>query len=197
MSDDSGIAIPPRELWFLRNVYIPWKFWSMTWESSRDLFLKETEKILDLVRGLSLDQMNHPIFVNRLMGLQESSRVWSAGMLLDHLNRMNRVVVQIIPALRSDKMLVSEFNADVLRPAPGHGMETLAKFDLICKEFKSEITNYVLREPSTLQFKHHWYGPLDQQQWMKVTALHMNLHRRQLELILKEVLKVSEETHEE
>ncbi|NDD92968.1 hypothetical protein EBZ37_12905, partial [bacterium] len=83
LKPDSGLPLFERLM--ARYFFLPVKARQTTWEQSNRFFERETEKILRLVQSLTLHQMQTPVLIARIQGIENSSRFWSPAMVLEHL----------------------------------------------------------------------------------------------------------------
>ena len=63
------------------------------------LFSDELQTILTLVEGVSVDSAARPVLIDRIRGIEDSSRHWSVYMTLDHLRIVNLGMVGVIVLL--------------------------------------------------------------------------------------------------
>ncbi len=83
--DQPGAGLPAYETFLLRYIKLPRFVSTMTWHSAVELFRDEGRKVFALVDLLSDEQLLTPVLIDRLRGMEDSSRNWSPAMTMEHL----------------------------------------------------------------------------------------------------------------
>jgi hypothetical protein len=187
--------IPPPSLeapgkglpWLERQVAKALVFWQANRSSpqqSSQQFQKEHEQILHRVATVSNGQWQTPVLIKRLQGLEDSSRYWSLSMVLEHLRIVNLATLANLRLLTSGETPTKVIRIEAVKPDPNSSPLVLSHYSEACETY--------LRETRTLDFSqadrthaHPWFGPMTAAQWHFMMGFHMNLHRRQIEAILK------------
>jgi hypothetical protein len=177
-----GAGVPSLELLWLRP-----GFWMLQrlWSDDRAarVFEKEADRILPLVDGLTPEQGARRVLIKRLPGIEDSSRFWSAFMVLEHLRIVNDGMARIIETLSRGHRVPGEVSTAAVKPAAGIGLEAVKRFQNGVGDF-TDRTRAVLPSASRVRHAHPWFGPLDAHGWHCLAAMHQGIHRRQLEAIL-------------
>jgi hypothetical protein len=192
MNSKPKLAAPgaglPRIERFVAKRMICWKAARTTREQASSVFEQQRELILHLLQGRDPTTLAQPVLIKRLPGLEDSSRYWSLLMVVDHLRIVNRDIAGVIACLGAGRLPEREASTAGVKPSPQVSHHVIAEFDQGCRDF----TNSVAAVPdlkTTLKFPHPWFGPLDAATWHFMTGFHMQLHFKQMELILAGLAK--------
>jgi hypothetical protein len=152
---------------------------SLTWQ-----FEREHARILELVRNCHPDDAARPVLIQRLAGMEDSSRNWSMFMTLEHLRIVNGAVAQAIRLLAAGKTPPNAASTAAVKPPPGVGPETIDAFHAGCQNYLVTVEE-IPHLKTAMRYAHPWFGPLDAAGWHAMAAFHMALHRRQIEKIVE------------
>jgi len=178
-----GAGLPTVELWIARLIF-SWQWRRLSRERIAEKFIQERDVILKLAKGCPAEVAAERRLIRRLPGIEDSSRYWSVYMTLDHLNIVNRVTTITIRGLaqgHAPKMKGSTAN---VKPSPQADAAAIEAFSNTCEEFLTR-TREIADLHTEARHAHPWFGPLDAAGWQAMVAMHMNLHRRQIERILE------------
>jgi DinB superfamily len=150
----------------------------------RAAYLQERERIHSLVAPLDRTTAEARVLIKRLPGLEDSSRYWSVGMTLDHLRIVNQAITQIVSALYLGIVPPGRASTAEVKPDPSVGPEVVTDYEASCDAWLATLDK-APSIPSTTRFPHPWFGPLDAKGWTALQALHLAIHRRQIEQILR------------
>ncbi len=180
--DPPGAGLPAYERWIVRPL-----FRVLRAVKSRQEFMakfeEERQAILTMVADLPPKSGKKPVLIDRVQGMEDSSRYWSVYMTLDHLRIVNLSIAQVIKILASGDEVIPVVSVADVKPDPSVGVE-------IVKAFRQSARLYqrALRDLPTLKtsrrHRHPWFGELDAAGWHALTALHLKIHRKQIERIL-------------
>ena len=184
-----GAGLPLFERLVARYFFLPVKSRQTTWEQSHRFFERETEKIMQLTQGLSLERLQTPVLIKRIVGIEDSSRFWSPAMVLEHLMivapAMSRVIVEL------SRGVVPHVEVDIANVKPQAEMSP-EKLSTVREAFfgsmqtvKRQLTEEVKNRTSRARLRHPWFGPLSAREWNWLLASHQRIHRRQIEEIQK------------
>ncbi len=158
----------------------------MSWEKTAAVFQKENVRILAMAESLRPEQLTERVLVPPQQGLEDSSRHWSAIMVLEHLLITHGAMKQFVVALSHGKAI--DVVADVAKvkptgePAPEH---VLADFKKMTAEIMTDIDGAVGDRKAKALHLHPWLGPLNAHGWRCLMAVHSSVHRRQMRNIVK------------
>jgi hypothetical protein len=143
----------------------------------------ETRITLALAARLPEAQAHQPVLVPRPTGLEDSSRHWSAGMVLQHLVIVTEGIHGIAQALADDAGFEREVRIAEVKPQPGAGPEQGPLLQAAVDRYLAQIDALpTLR--TAARHAHPWFGPLDLHGWHALAAMHAFAHRRQLARIV-------------
>lgn len=149
-------------------------------------FEHERRTIASLYTGLDASALGIRVLVPRLRGLEDSSRFWSVWMTLDHLRIVNDSITGVIDELTRGRVPQGTASTAAVKPSEQVGGEVVTAYEASCDRLVQLVApKLTLR--TELQFAHPWFGPLDAAGWHAMSAIHMGIHRGQIERILREV----------
>lgn len=148
------------------------------------LFADERDKIFRIIRSCDDETGCRRVLIKRLRGMEDSSRFWSPFMTLDHLRITNDAFSSVIPALAAGVVPPRKASTAAVKPSADAGAESVDAFEQSCEKFL-ETTGRITDLQTPTRYEHPWFGPLDAAGWHLIGGVHMGLHRRQLEEILR------------
>ncbi|MCW1915335.1 DinB family protein [Luteolibacter sp. GHJ8] len=146
-------------------------------------FLSGAGAILELVTGLDEARLRRRVLVERVPGMEDSSRYWSPGMIVQHLAIVDRGVLMLVHGLLVGKLPGQSRGPADVKPSPDAGPESLDLF----RDTTASWAKFLGKAESlcgTIQHPHPWFGPLDAHHWFCVAVQHHEIHRMQLEAVL-------------
>ena len=144
---------------------------------------RETEAALAMAARLPESLACEPVLLARVTGLEDSSRCWSANMVLQHLVIVDTGIRQLAEALSGNTAFGREVRIAEVKPVPGAGAEQQGLLRAAVDDYVRLIdTLGDLRTP--LRHAHPWFGELDLRGWHALSAMHTLAHRRQLQRIV-------------
>jgi DinB superfamily len=148
------------------------------------LLARERETILKLVDCCDAEAGSRRVLIDRLRGMEDSSRFWSVFMTLDHLRIVNLAVSEVIRLLGVGQVPAGEARTADVKPDAGVDHQVIGDFERSCERVvhcAAAVPN--LKTPR--RFAHPWFGTLDGAGWHFLAGVHLQLHRRQIEQILR------------
>ena len=146
-------------------------------------FKFEARKIMALVGRASAAQATVPVLIDRVVGIEDSSRCWSVFMVLDHLRIVDEGMTQIIETLTDDRLFGQEVRIQDVKPSPQSGSETVDRLLNAVDRYESTVTRLGTLG-RRVHHPHPWFGPMTAHDWHCLAAIHHWVHRRQLERIV-------------
>ena len=178
-----GAGVP----WFERQlIHLALKLLSVMRDKDTlaDLFLTESDKIISLVEQFEDEDLTKRVLIDRLRGIEDSSRDWSAMMTLEHLNIVNTGLMGIIRTLLHPKGgQLPAVKIENVKPSEDAGVEMIDAFALNNQKVLKQLVQIKSMEPSATH-PHPWFGEFKAKHWLCLLAVHMKLHRKQIEKIL-------------
>jgi len=184
-----GAGLPKIERFFA-NLMIHWKAKRTSREKAVATFAKERESILKLLHTTSTECLTKPILIKRLPGLEDSSRYWSMLMTMDHLRIVNDQINGVIVSLCAGQLPTGTASTAAVKPSDQVNTSSIAAFETSCADFEKTVA-FQSDLKTTLTFPHPWFGPMNAAAWHFMAGFHMQLHRKQMELILAGLCKTS------
>ncbi len=154
--------------------------WTSTREAFTAQFELERRVIAGLYCGRNEDTLRRPVIIPRLRGLEDSSRFWSVYMTLDHAANRQHVDRGGHQGIDAGARTAGPGQYGGRQTYWGQGPEVITPYEASCDGLLSEVAAHpVLKTPN--RFAHPWFGPLDAAGWHAPRAIHMGIHRAQIE----------------
>lgn len=178
-----GAGLPAYELAWLR-VFMHLAYGLTPQEAALGWFKREAENILALACGIPAEQGGVPVLIDRIPGIEDSSRNWSVFMVLDHLRIVNTGVSRILETLQHDRPFTTVIRIQDVKPRQDAGPETIGQFVQAASDYEATIRRLgkLGKRPS---HPHPWFGPMAAHDWHVFAGIHQWLHRRQIACIAK------------
>ncbi len=179
-----GAGLPFFEWMISRYFLLPRAYRKMTWENADAVFQKQGRILVELTQNISAGQLQKPVLIDRVPGIEDSSRYWSPGMVLEHLiivgSSMMRGIVElsrgIVPAIKPDVAAV--------KPTGAYGAGAVGVFQSFLAQYADTVNREVADRNSRATLSHPWFGDMNAHQWHCLAALHQAIHRKQMQRIL-------------
>ncbi len=181
-----GAGLPLIERFLQKFVIFPMLCKITTFDSAIRIFEKESKLLLREVALIPTPLRDRRILVPRLPAIEDSSRFWSAAMVLEHLIIVGgniKIVAQHLVRGETPPGLADV--AAVKPPGDLPGPECIEKFKIYSDDFLKTIRSMRGDQWATTTFNHPWFGPLTVHKWICLAAIHQRIHRRQIEAIIK------------
>lgn len=177
-----GAGLPTLERWISRTLLQALRIF-LSKDALTRWLRRETEIVLALAASLPAAQANQPVLVPRVAGLEDSSRGWSANMVLRHLVIVDTGIRQIAEAFSDNNPFDREVRIAEVKPELTAGAEQHALLRAAVDDYARLIDRLGdLRSP--LRHAHPWFGQLDLRGWHALAAMHTTAHRRQMQRIV-------------
>ncbi len=177
-----GAGLPGIELQIARMLFTL-RAWTHDRQRIDALFRHERALVADLVRSCPAGRLSERVLIPRPRGLEDSSRHWSVLMTLEHLRIVNLACASIIRELSEGRVPVGKASTADVKPSPDVTESVLATYEASCDEVLAAVASAKnLDDPA--RFPHPWFGPMSARRWHVLAAVHLGLHRKQLEAIL-------------
>lgn len=181
----AGAGLPASELAWLRILF-RCACRVMSRNAGLKWFTFEAKKMRALAEQVSAAQATVPVLIDRVVGIEDSSRYWSVFMVFDHLRIIDEGLTHIVHALSRDRVVKQEVRIQDVKPSPQSGPETIDRFVKAVDGYGAMLT----RLPTLGRRVHHlhpWFGPMTAHDWHCLAAIHHWVHRRQLERIVEQL----------
>jgi len=179
-----GAGLPVVQKFLLRYLLFPAFCRTNTWQKALAKFQAEGDRIVALAERLSPEQLQERVLVKAPMGIEDSSRYWSAAMVLEHLIEVgSRVATGIVELTHGEQVTVSSDIADV-KPTGGKGSQIVEEYKAFLRDYAHTLNEDAGDWKSAQTHGHPWFGELDAHQWACLGAVHQSIHRKQMERIV-------------
>jgi hypothetical protein len=177
-----GAGLPGLELQIARILFTL-RAWTHDRPRIDALFRCERTLVAELVNRCPAGRLGERVLIPRPRGLEDSSRHWSVLMTLEHLRLVNLACASIIRELSEGRVPVGKASTADVKPSPDVTESVLATYEASCDEVLAAVAS--ARDlDNAARFPHPWFGPMSARRWHVLAAVHLVLHRRQLEAIL-------------
>ena len=178
-----GAGLPKIELFISRAMFV-WLGRKATREGVSARFQKERGAISRLVRSIDTDAAARRILIRRVPGMEDSSRYWSILMTLEHLHLIHEMMSRIIDALAKGALPPGKVSTANVKPRPGVTAAVISEYEMSCDKLLATATAAPNLKTS-MRHEHPWFGPLDAAGWHMLAAVHLGIHRAQIERIIQ------------
>lgn len=182
-----GAGIPLREKFYVRFVLLPRELKEKSWETIEAQFNQETIRILEMTEPLTDARLAERVLVDRIPGIEDSSRLWSAAMVMDHLQFVGEGMFEIMKCLTQGRIPGVNVDTADLKPSPARDVaQVRSEFRAFAHTFIPEVKAMFAEgdRESKLTHLHPWFGRLSTKGWFWVMTAHQGVHRRQIQAIL-------------
>lgn len=176
-----GAGLPKPEL-TIANALFRFRLLTGGRESFEARFRRERESIANLVGKCDAEMASKRVLIERVRGLEDSSRYWSVWMTLDHLRIVNGQIAKVIGALAQGVVPPGKASTAKVKPSAAVSGEVVASYEAACDELLKTVAA-VADLKTKVRFRHPWFGPLDAFGWHALAGHHMGIHRAQIERI--------------
>lgn len=181
-----GAGLPWYHNLMLRYFVGPFVADKTDWNVSEQTFHKVNGRILKEIENLSEKQLATKVLVPPQMGLEDSSRYWSAAMVLEHLVIVSEAVTNGIVELSNGRVPPVKVDIAAVKPLGSMPVnEAVAEFKLLVTDDFKKFLQQVGNKNSELNLTHPWFGPFKARQWFWLLGTHHGLHLKQLREIRK------------
>jgi len=147
-------------------------------------FRDQAMRAIDAVSLLSEEAGRRRVLVPRFLGIEDSSRNWSAYMVLEHLVIVDSAIAAALPQLYAGHELITEVRVEDVKPVPEAGPEQMEDLAKLVERY-ADIVEKLGNLRAGIAYPHPWFGPLSAAQWHALAAVHNGVHRRHIERIVK------------
>ena len=178
-----GAGLPKIELLIARLLFA-WRRTRGGRNSFNTSFQRERGHVRRLIGGLNADTASRRVLIQRIPGLEDSSRYWSVWMTLDHLRIIHLGIARTIAKLARGVVPPGKASTAAVKPSPEVTAAVVAEFEKSCEDLVATVA--AVKDLNTpARYAHPWFGPLDAAGWYAMAAVHLQLHRQQIGRILE------------
>ena len=130
--------MPTVELWLGRLIFT-WNRRNATRASVNARFQAEREKIADLVSQCGPDAATRRVLIQRVRGLEDSSRYWSVLMTLDHLRIIHTQMGRIIKSLAAGNVPPGKASTANVKPGVDVTPAVIPEYEQSCDQLLATV----------------------------------------------------------
>lgn len=180
-----GAGLGVIEGWLARHVVFPFFCRTTSFEKATLIFEVEGRRIEDLCGLFTPEQFTRRVLVPPMQGIEDSSRHWSAAMLVEHVVTVGTAVSKVLVFISRGQVPPFKVDIAAIKPQGNRGPAVMADFRKLLAEYPEFVRKDLPRPVDAPRFAHPWFGELDIHRWHCLAAGHLRIHRRQLEMIRK------------
>jgi hypothetical protein len=179
-----GAGIPFPQRIFLRWILNPFVAGREDPALSDRRFERLHEKIEKTYLEIPEALRGKKVLVPPQRGLEDSSRYWSAAMVLEHLEIVERGVAGIIVELSHKRSPTQTVSTALVKPVSGMTPgEALLRFRVLRADFLPNLHAKIGDLNARGTHRHPWFGPFTARKWNWLLGIHAGIHLRQLRAI--------------
>jgi hypothetical protein len=157
----------------------------LTWDGAPDLLEAQANRLLTAATEFTEEQLTCRVLVPRQIGLEDSSRFYSYGMVLEHLTIIGGHVGRIVVELTHDRVPRGTIRTADLKPEGETSFSESALLYLkMLAGFRQAALELTEDRNAGGRYAHPWFGPLDAYQWLCFAPFHQEIHIKQAARIL-------------
>jgi len=157
-------------------------------------FARERETIRRLVDSCDPASAAIRVLINRIPGLEDSSRYWSVWMTLDHLRIVNTGIAKTIDTLAREMPRSGSASTAAVKPDTAVDSSVREAYEKSCEAVLAAV-EAAPNLKTKARFTHPWFGSLDASGWHAMAGSHMAIHRKQIERILQGLSASNQNRH--
>ncbi len=179
-----GAGLPRVQAFVLRHVIFPTFCRSTSWDKALWLFLNEGERVVVAAQSLAPEALQTRVLIRAPMGIEDSSRYWSAAMVLEHLIEVgSRIATGVVELTHGQSVSVKADIADV-KPKGQNNDGIVAAYRVFLEDYQDKLVHQTGNRKAQNTAPHPWFGNLTPQRWVCLGAIHQQIHRRQIDRII-------------
>jgi hypothetical protein len=156
----------------------------MPQQTATRLLANELRKVLELARTVDETEGRIRVLIERVPGIEDSSRNWSVFMTVEHLEIVNSEIAALLHLLSAERQTERLVRIEEFKPNPEAGPEQLESLESVLTHYTRSVADLGSLNAKA-RHVHPWFGPLTARQWHALAAVHNRLHRLQIERILR------------
>tara|TARA_R110002096_G_scaffold91625_14_gene207331 strand:+ start:4892 stop:5419 length:528 start_codon:yes stop_codon:yes gene_type:complete len=147
---------------------------------------REAQRSIDLAKSVPPEKAAQSVAVPSMLGIDPEMREWSLLQILEHNVIVNRRITETIRALLQGNTLDSD-DFDPKNDVLPSEQPALAIIDEFSKSIGEHLAHIELETSlkSSLTSKHPIFGPFDPHRWHCMFGFHLQIHRKQMEAVVK------------
>ena len=139
--DKPGAGIPFFERIMAKYFIMPREVRKRSWEDCGALFDREGARIVELIKDLTPAQLEKKVLIDRIPGIEDSSRFWSVKMTLEHLIVVGNGIGKIVGSLAQNTTPTVDVDIAKVKPK---GAKPTAETVTVFKSFEQNQVKRVM-----------------------------------------------------
>lgn len=184
-----GAGLPFFEKLYMKFIVLPRLTKRMSWQTCTQLFDKESETIIAIADGVYADNaanLEKRVLIDRLPGIEDSSRFWSIAMAMEHLMIVGQGMAAIIAELSHGRRVPVKVDIAKVKPlGEKKGKETLDEFKVFANLHLMSLEQKIKDKNDPTTHLHPWFGQMNLRKWYWLMCVHQRLHRKQIQKIVE------------
>jgi len=182
-----GAGLPKIELWIARLMFAR-AFRRGDRNSFNNYFLRERQQVRTLIQICSDEAASRRVLIDRVRGLEDSSRYWSVWMTLDHLRLIHDTITRVIDSLAQGVIPATKVSTAAVKPRPEVTSSVVDDYEKSCDVLLASAAR--VRDLNTAErFPHPWFGSLNAAGWHALAGVHLSIHRTQIQRIIAGLIR--------
>ncbi len=179
-----GAGLPRLQAFVLRHVLFPTFCRTTSWDKALGLFRREGERVAAAAESLTPEALQTRVLIRAPMGIEDSSRYWSAAMVLEHLIEVgSRIATGVDELTHGEAVSVKADIADV-KPKGQNDERIVSAYRVFLQDYQDKLVHQTENRNAQNTAPHPWFGDLTPQRWVCLGAIHQQIHRRQMDRII-------------
>lgn len=181
-----GNGLPPVEAWVNRHVLFPLFCRATSWQKAVAEVSRIGQHCLSLLTRVGDEERETRVLIKRLPGLEDSSRYWSLGMVVEHLLITGEGMARTTEGLVAGAPLHEVRIQDVKPQAVRSISETIAAYEAFLAGYPKRMQDLPAQPEFLLRrHPHPWFWPMNAHEWVCLNAMHHQIHQKQMDAILR------------
>lgn len=157
--------------WMLRSRF--------DWEHAQAAIARVSSRMTKEAMDMDDEGLARRVLIQRLRGLEDSSRYWSSEMVLEHLVITGELFTNYVVALSHGRPVTDQRGIADIKPLGGLGRAIVARFAAVHEAIPVRLASEAGPFRDGPSHPHAWFGKLTAADWLSLTALHLGLHEKQ------------------
>ncbi|SRR5581483_3065065 len=177
-----GAGLPAGELFISRLLFGGYRLITSR-ERALQHFQTSTARIRQLAESLAPADAARPVLIDRVRGIEDSSRNWSVYMALEHLVIVDGLITATLKMLTDGRTPDRKVSTAAVKPPPVTDPAVIQRFTETTDRY-GRILPGLPSLRTAVRLDHPWFGPLDAHGWHCMAAIHHEIHLQQIRRII-------------
>ena len=182
--EKAGSGLPLFEIFILKDISFPLLKTFLSWQNALTFYRSESSKVIKLVEELDNEILFKRKLIPKIIGLEDNSRYYSPAMVLWHLMFIGKQLKVLIVLLSKGKKLDTTIKIEDYKPSIDIDFNIIEEYKKFNIKFINSMEKNVKDKFIKNYLPHPWFGRLNPHSWLIMSAIHLMVHRRQLNKIM-------------